>query len=209
MTFSRGLAALILSILFINTTLSAEFLYKDEIINDKSVTKELRTIGTELKEKTGIGLYVAVIKELAEDQSLVDFEKQIASELQEPFVLLTLSIYDKKIDILARPTDLYKSFDKEQVLSPFPNSGTILPFLAWKNKDATIAQKAGAAVQNGYMDMAAQIADYKDVELNSVPQDTNKTIFTILRLFFYGMILYAAYLWIKRKLLTRRKNEDE
>ena len=125
-------------------------------------------MGSELRDKTGVTLYVAVIKELDANQTIVEYEKALAEELQEPFVLLTLSVYDKQIDILARPTDLYKSFDKEQVLSPFPSSGSILPFLSWKNKDATLGQKAGAAVENGYMDIAAQIAE-------SIPPDSPRT----------------------------------
>lgn len=204
---SRGLAALIFTLIF-SSQLVAEFLYKDEVIQDQNVSALLDVMGSELREKTGVGLYVAVIEELDANQSIVDFEKELASELSEPFVLLALSVYDKQIDILARPTDLYKSFDKEQVLSPFPNSGTILPFLAWKNKDATVAQKAGAAVENGYMDIAAQIADAKGVSLESVPGDTNKMIFSILRFFFYGMIAYAIFLWIKRKYLTRKMGNE-
>jgi hypothetical protein len=51
--FSRGLAALILTIFF-QSTLSAEYLYKDEVTHNPQFKIDVNTLGAELYEKTGI-----------------------------------------------------------------------------------------------------------------------------------------------------------
>jgi hypothetical protein len=202
---SRGLAALII---FLATTLSANYLYKDEVVFLDYVTQEINTIGKELQEKTGIGVYVVVLKELPKGMSIVEYEKHIMQELKEPAMVLALSELDKQIDIFARPQSLYELIDKSQILSPMPNSGTILPILTMKAKKATTAEKFGAAIQNGYTDIVTQIADSKKVKLLSAPGNANKEVFMVLRILFYGFLLYALYLFIKRKYIMRkRKNE--
>ncbi len=205
---SRGLAALILTFIF-SSNLFAEYLYKDEVIFLDYVSQDIETIGTELREKSGIGVYAVVLKELKDGQSIVEYEKSLVGELQEPFVLLVISEFDKQIDILARPTELYKHFDKGQVLSPMPNSGTIVPILTMKAKKAPTNERYGAALLNGYTDIAEQIANDQGIELESAPGNANKIVFGVLRVLFYGMILYAFYLWLKRKLLTRKSKADE
>ncbi|MEA1919868.1 MAG: hypothetical protein U9N52_08520, partial [Campylobacterota bacterium] len=184
------------------------YIHKDEVVFLDYVNTEVNAIGKELKEKSGIGLYVVALKELPVGMSIVDYEKKIMQELQEPAVLLVLSEFDKQIDIMARPQELYNLFDKDQVLSPMPNSGTILPILTMKAKDATTAEKFGAAIQNGYTDLADQIATSKNIELTTVPGNANKEVFMVLRIVFYGMILYALYLFIKRKYVMRKRNNE-
>lgn len=207
MTFTRGLAALIL-VLFCYTPLTAEYLYKDEVVFIESFEHDIDVIGKELREKTGVGLYVAVIKELDANQTMADFENKILDQVKEPAVLLTLSEFDKQIDIMARPASLYKDFDKEQVLSPFPNSGTILPILTMKAKKATVSEKFAAAIQNGYTDIAEQIADSKGIVLEHAVGSSNKTIINILRLVFYGMIAYGLFLYARRKYFTKKRGHE-
>ncbi len=204
MKITRGLAALIL---LYSSILYAGHMHRDEVIFIDSVNQELDKIGKELQEKTGIGLYAVVLKELPEGMSIVDYEKVIMQELAEPAVVLMLSENDKQIDILARPIELYEAFDKSQILSPFPNSGTILPILTMKAKKATTAEKFAAAVQNGYTDIAEQIADAKNVELESIPGNSNKEVFNVLRVFFYGFILYALFLFIRGKYIRRKRSQ--
>jgi len=206
LNISRGLAALIL---FISTSLFANYIYKDEVVFLDYVDAEINKIGKELQEKSGIGLYVIVLKELPKGMSIVEYEKSIVKQFKEPVILLTLSELDKQIDILARPKSLYKLIDKEQILSPMPSSGTILPILTMKAKKATVAEKFGASIQNGYTDMADQIASSKGIKLESVPGNANKEVFMVLRIIFYGFLLYALYLYIKRKLAIRKMNNEE
>ncbi|MBN2895990.1 MAG: 3-dehydroquinate dehydratase [Campylobacterales bacterium] len=204
MKITRGLAALIL---LYSSILYAGFIHRDEVIFIDSVTQEVDKIGKELQEKTGIGLYVVVLKELPEKMSIVDYEKVVMQELPQPAVVLMLSELDKQIDILARPVELYETFDKKQILSPFPSSGTILPILTMKSKKATTSEKFAAAVQNGYTDIAEQIADAKNVTLESIPGNSNKEVFNVLRILFYGFILYALFLFIRGQYAKRKRQQ--
>lgn len=230
MTFTRGLAALILSAIF-SFSLHAEFLYKDDVVHHEKFANEINKIGQELFDKTGISLYLVMVRDLEQNQSTVDFEKSLIRQLKEPFVVLTFVELQKKVDILARPKSLYKDFDKKQVLSPsatfigavvsavmfgrswddfkeiFGNyGGTILPILAERAKGKKIVEKYSVAMYNGYTDVADQIAASKGVKLSSSAGNGSKYFLDILRLVFYGIILYALIMIIRNKRKKAKAN---
>ena len=232
MTFARGLAALI--ILFFSVTLQAKFLYKDDVVYNDKFTDEVEKIGQELYSATGISLYLVMLRDLDSNQSTVDFEKSLIDELKEPFVVLTFVEMQKKVDILARPQSLYKDFDKKQVLSPsatfigavvsaamFAHSwedfkeifgnygGTILPVLAEKAKGADVVKKYSVAMYNGYTDIAEQIAASKGVKLKSSAGKGSQIFLEVLRIVFYGMILYALIMYIRSKMRKRKRIDEE
>jgi len=205
--FSRGLAALVLTLLF-STTLFAEYLYKDEVVDIPAFAEQIEAIGTELKEKSGIALYLVIIKELKEGQSIIDYEQELGASVEGDAVFLTFVEYNHKVDIHANRASLYEYFDKDQVLSVMPNTGTIIPLLVAKAKDVPIREKYAAALTNGYADIAEQIADGKNIKLDHAVGSGSKYFINILRLFFYGMIAYGLYLYIKRKYLTRKRVDE-
>jgi hypothetical protein len=221
LTFPRGLAALILTLLF-STTLAAEYLYKDEVITvgnlpgDANVSdervgnfvKQIEEMGAELQAKSGISLYLVVIKELPDGQSIVDYEKELAASVTGDAVFLTFAEFDKQVDIYARPESLYKYFDKDQILSIMPNRGTIIPLLVAKTKDVPMREKYEAALANGYADIAEQIASSQNIVLEHAVGSGTKDFINLLRLFFYGMIAYALFLIIKRKYFSRKRIDE-
>jgi hypothetical protein len=189
-------------------------------------------MGSELYQKTGIAVKLLMIKKLPKGKSIAEFEKEIVSKFDEPTVLLTFSELDQKVDILAYPHDLYKLFDKKQILSPvaswlqsffmavfFTHSwdefkktasdygGTIIPILAQKAKEPQKVSKYSAAMFNGYADIVDQIAKSKGVELEHAVSDTNKNSLLIVKVFFYGFILYAIFMYIKLTLRKRREKK--
>ncbi len=231
MTLSRGLAALTLTLLF-SFSLHAEFLYKDEVVANPDWAYNIELIGEELYQKTGVRLLLVMEKELDTNESIVDYEQKIMQNLQEPVVLLTFIEVNQKIDIFARPQSLYDEFNKKQVLSPnagisgaimsallFARSfdevkeflttsgGTILPIIANKAKGKDITSKYSVAMFNGYSDIAEQIAASRGVELTSAAGNTNKDILLILKLIFYGILLYGIIRYIMIKLKQRRGHE--
>ncbi|MBU0719790.1 3-dehydroquinate dehydratase [bacterium] len=234
MKFSRGLAALILILITIfQTTLSAEYLYKDEVINNPSFTQEVEKLGAELYQKTGISLRLLMLRELPNKQSIVEYEKELIKSFSEPTILLTFSELDSKVDILASEPSLYEYFDKKQVLSPVASpvqaflmalfysdgfesfkeiasssGGTILPLLAQKAKDNQQLGKYSGSMYNGYVDIAEQVAEYKNVVLDNAAGNANKNSILIVKLLFYGMIIYGIFLYIKRKIYIRRQNSE-
>lgn len=231
MKISRGLAALTLLTTFLSP-LYAEFLYKDEVVKNPNFTKQIETIGAELKAKTGVSLYLVMVRDLEENQSISDFEKCISAETNGSAVIMTFVELKKEVDILARPTSLYKDFNKAQILSPnatfigavvstvmfarsideakelLSNSGgTILPILAERAKGNDIVKKYSVGMYNGYADTAEQIAASRGQILSTSAGTGSQTFIDILRVIFYGIILYALTMYVWRRFLKKRETK--
>ena len=150
----------------------------DEILSQK-VSVKLNEIGSELYEKSGINLVVGVYKD-GELDAL--FKEQ---NLSSPFAFLALIRDKKKVEIFA-DSKTSQLFNKEQILSPNPESGTIIPILVSKNgKDVY-----NAAILNGYADIAEQIASSLNLQLESSVGNSNKTTLNFLRFFIYGLVAF-------------------
>ena len=219
---TRGLSALILTIVF-HSTLVAQYLYKDEVIFNPAFNQSVNILGTELYEKTGISLKLLMLKELPKGKNIVEYEKELMKEFSEPTILLTFSEMDSQVDILAHPTSLYEYFDKRQVLSPISSpmqafviglinmdfsdlqsGGTILPLLAQKAKKGQVLGKYSGSMFNGYADIAEQIADSKNIVLDNAVGNANQTSIFIVKIIFYGTVLIAIYMYIRRRIYYAR-----
>jgi len=231
---TRGLYALTLILLF-QTHLFAEYLYKDEIIHNPKFTEEVESLGRELYKKTGISLKLLMLKEIPKNTTMYAYEKKILDTFHTPTILLTFSEMNSQVDIEANDKSLYKYFDKKQVLSPVTSyvqafmmaafyakswddfvsimsntGGTILPLLGGKAKKGRITGKYSAAMFNGYLDIAQQIARAKGVKLgHGFDSDANQTSLFYVKLLFYGIIIYGIVMLIRRRIYkTRHKNEN-
>ena len=231
--YKRGLFALVLT-LFFQTQLVAEYLYKDEIIHKPKLTQEVNLIGSSLYKKTGIVLKLIFLKELPKNMTMYQYEKQLLSSFKKPTVILTFSEMNSIVDIETNDKNLYKYFNKKQVLSPVTSyaqglmmaafyaknwkefksmvtdvGGTILPLLGGKTKKYELTDKYAAALFNGYLDIAQQIAHAKGVKLgNGYDSDTNQETLFYVKLFFYSFVIYAIIMYLRRKIYKiRHKNE--
>lgn len=232
MRFSRGLAALIFTVLF-QTTLTAEYLYKDDVVNNSKFSEKIESIGKDLYEKTGISLRLVMIRDLPNGIGIVEYEKKIIKEFNEPTVLLTFAELNSEVDIFVNDVSLYKYFDRGQVLSPVASTaqavaiafffaesfedfkelasdsgGTILPLLGAKAKAGEVTGKYSAAMYNGYVDIAGQIAESKNVQLKHGNGRGGQYVMTFIKVLFYGVILMALFMYIRKKLYERRKKRE-
>lgn len=228
MKFLRGLLALTL---YFVTTLNAQYLYKDEVIFNPSFSSEIQKIGLELFEKTGISLRLVMLKELPKGMNIAEYEKELIKDFNSPTILLTFSEMDSKVDILAEPASLYEYFDKKQILSPVASvvqaftmalfysngyssfketlssyGGTIIPLLAQKAKDGEVVGKYSGAMFNGYADIAEQVAKNRGVELENAVGNANQNSIMVVKIIFYGFVLYGIFLYIKRRLYIKGQN---
>jgi hypothetical protein len=229
---TRGLLALSL-ITLLQSQLFAEYLYKDEIIHNPKFTEEVEALGNELYKKSGISLYLVMLHKLPDGVSMVEYEKNLLSTFKKPTILMTFSEENTAVDILANDNSLYKYFDKKDVLSPVASkvqaflmavmyaknwdnfkdimihsNGTILPLLGSKTKKYELLGKYSGSMFNGYIDVAQQIAEHKNIELEHGFGDTNQNTLLIIKILFYGFVFYATILYIKRLIYKRRhKNE--
>lgn len=231
--FFRGLRALALIFFSFPVLLGAEYLYKDEVVMTPEFKHEVEKLGEELHQKTGIALRLVMVRSLPQGKTIVEYEKELIASLQGPTLLLTFAELDSKVDILANDPSLYQYFDKKQVLSPVASwvqafimalfysdsfesfqeiastsGGTILPLLAQKAKDGQQTGKYAASMYNGYVDIAEQIAASKGVELENAAGNANKNSIFVVKLLFYGIIIYGIFLYIKRKLYLRRQKDE-
>lgn len=234
MRLSRGLAALTFIVALFTIPAHAEFLYKDEVVHNPRFAEQINAIGAELKAKTGVSLYLVMVRDLDNNQSIADFEKNITGQLDQPAVVMTFIELKQQVDILARPTALYKHFNKAQVLSPnatlmgsvvsammFARSydeakelivnrgGTVLPILGEKTKGNDIVAKYSVAMFNGYTDVAEQIAQHQGVTLNSSAGNGSKDFIDLIRLVFYGIIIYALIVYIRGRYFRKKRSTDE
>lgn len=226
MTLFRGLFALLL---LLQTSLFSQYLYKDELILNQSFTDEIEKIGSELHKKSGISLRLVMLKKLPDKTNMTQYEKKLLTEFNEPTILLTFSEADSKVDILANDPSLYSYFDKKQVLSPVSSpiqafivalfyshniasfkeiatdyGGTIVPLLAQKAKESEILGKYSGSMFNGYADIAEQIAKNKGFKLDSEVGNTNQNAIFVVKVLFYGIVLYAIFLYLKRRFARRK-----
>ncbi len=193
-----GLIAPIL-VIFLSSNLFANFIISSSEILPKKTTDKINQMGKELKEKTGISVYLVIIKDL-NGSNIVEYEKNISKNLSKPFVLLSFAPKDKKIDIISSDK-LKDKFDKEQILSPWPWSGSILPLLVSHSKNEKA--KIEAALLNGYADIVEQLANSYGVKLKSGIGNQNRIVFDILKIIIYGIIGFIFF-----KLIYRRFKKD-
>ena len=193
-----GVRKFILIFIFLlsqSLALGANFVINNDEILSQKVSVKLNEIGSELYTKSGINLVVGVYKD-GELEAL--FKEQ---NLSSPYAFLLLIKDKKKVEIFA-DSNTSKLFNKEQILSVNPESGTIIPILVSKNgKDIY-----NAAILNGYADIAEQIASSLNLQLESSVGNSNKTTLNFLRFFIYGLVAFFVIVvfckkgkkWIKK-----------
>lgn len=195
LVFKRAFALLFL----FSSLIFAQIILKNDAILPQKTINKIEEIGKELRQKTGVSLYVAVVKKM-DQKKIVDFEKSLVKDLKPPFILLALSVEDQKVDIYSSD-DVKKRFDKEQILSPYPWEGSIIPILTahFKNQKAAIE----AAILNGYSEIAEQVAKSYGIKLKSAIGNTNRNIYYWLRILFYSIIALIFANFIYRRYIKR------
>jgi hypothetical protein len=142
-----------------------EFILENEgVLLDKSVDKIVE-MTSELKAKTGVGIYISAIKKLEANETIGIFANKTAAVLKPPYVLLVASQIDEQITALISP-DLQKEIDKDDILCVTPGC-PILPIVVGGHKDVGKEQAISAGFFNGVAYIADAIADKRGVVLES------------------------------------------
>ena len=187
------------ALIFFITSLWAtqNFVLKNEDILPSKTINKINEIGSELFKKSGVRLYLVAVQKMP-TKTIKEFEKKIAKNLTPPFILLTFALKDKKVDIISSK-EAEKLFNKEEVLSPFPGTGSIIPLLTShaKNFHAMVE----AALLNGYADIAERVAKTKGIELKSGLGNVNRDIYRYIKWLFYGTLalIFANFLYRRVK----------
>lgn len=181
---------------FIASSLEASFILHNEgILTDKTAQK-LETIGQEVKRKTGISLYISAKKNLG-NKHITEYGKEMASLIDGPFALFIFAEYEKKIDIISSP-DVGKLFNKDKVLNDYT-----IPIIAYVDKNSENS-KYNAALLNGYSELAEEVADSKDVDLENAIGNESSNIVEILRVTIYGFLFIMGIFYLYRSFFNKK-----
>ena len=192
---------------FFCQNLSAQnFILNDDKLIDDRAKEKINQIGTETKSKLGVNIYIYAKSTLGLDENIKtkekiefikNYENQIVSTLEKPFVLLSISVEETHVN-LNFSEDLKDTIDKNDILN-----GYVVPLLASKDKN-TLFAKVSAATLNGYAAIADTIAESKGIKLESSIGNAGKISSTIWRVVMYtlivvGLLAYTYAVLRKRK----------
>jgi len=205
-------------LLILSQSLSAEYLYNDELYDLNSFSKidaqklqkdffdKVEAIGSELKRKTGISLYLVATMKLDANKSIADYGQDFLKDKPKS-VALAFSLLDVQVDIQANEKSLYKYFDKEAILSMSQmGGGSIIPLLPTRKKYMNDPKYTVAALLNGYGDIAYQIAESKGLKLETWDGSTNRPFIRVVEGIMLLTFLYALFSYFKAR---RRRLEKE
>jgi len=169
---------------------------KSEIINDKVISDsslhKMNEMINELYVKTGVSIVLHARQNLA-GKNILDYEKNISTTLQAPYILVTFALDEQKVDIVMS-NDMSKIINKNDILNTF-----IIPILATKSEDNSAESKYSAALLNGIAEIADEVAKNKNIELASSIGSDNRNIINIIRVIFYSVLILAVIGYIYRR----------
>ncbi len=208
MKIHRGLFALIAMLSF-TQLLHAKFIVVDEVVKNKAFDEQVEPMGEELSVKTGINVYMSLIKALDENQTIIDYQRELIKTLKEPAILFSFVEHDKQVQIYAEDKSLYKTFDKDEIMDPLAIwpffNGRVIPVIAAKApQEVEEKEKYAVAMFNGYAEIVEQIAKNQGIVLDTAIGDTNKNVYKILitllfTVSFITVVKLARDAYIKRK----------
>lgn len=194
MKINAGLLALI-AILFFSQALQAQYIVIDEVVKRKAFNEQIEPMAEELSEKTGINLYLSLVKDTENNQSIIEYQQALIKTLKEPAVLFSFVENSKQVQIYAEDKSLYSLFDREEIMNPLAIwpffNGRVIPIIGAKApKEIEDKDKYAVAMYNGFAEISEQIAASKNIELSTAVGDTNKNVykFIISGLFLVSLI---------------------
>lgn len=131
-----------------------------DILNPKSIDF-IQQLSSELSEKTGIALYVAVRDELVGEnakEARRAWKEEILSSLKAPYGVIFFVKSHKKIDIVLNPQ--IKGIDSSEIITEY-----MVPILM--QEKGLPNPKISASILNGYAQLADEIAESKKVSLEN------------------------------------------
>ena len=185
----------------------ASFSETDQVKLQKDYFDKVEAIGTELKAKTGISLYLLTAMKLDNNITIDQYGQNFIKDKPQS-VVLAFSLLDVQVDIQANEESLYKYFVKEDVLAMSQmGGGSIIPLLPTRKKHMNDPKYTVAALLNGYGDIAGQIAKSKEVTLSSWDGSTNRPVIRIIEGIIILTILYGLFSFYKAR--KRRLAKEE
>ncbi|MFA9372545.1 MAG: hypothetical protein ACERKK_00185 [Poseidonibacter sp.] len=207
-TFNNLKIGVIFSLLFFlsQNLFANDYILNDDGLIDQRAKEKINQIGAETKSKLGVNVYLYVksslklakdIKTKEKYDYIRNYENQIVSTLEKPYVLMTMAVEDIHVNLLFSK-DLEKVIDKDDILN-----GYVVPLLASKDKN-TLFAKVSAATLNGYAAIADTIALTKNIKLQSSIGNQGKISSTIWRVLMYTLVVIGLLTYIYAVMRKRK-----
>jgi len=208
----RGLIAL-LAILSFSNPLLAKYIVIDEVVKIDGFNEQIEPMGQELFLKTGINLYMSLIKQSENNQSIIAYQQELIKTLDQPAILFSFIENSKEVQIYADDKSLYELFDRKQIMDPLAIwpffNGRVIPIIgARAPKEVEDKDKYAVAMFNGYAEISEQVAASKDVVLSTAVGDTNKLIYKVL-ISLLSIISFITVLKLTRDWYRIKKAKKE
>lgn len=195
-----------LLLFFCQNLCAQNYIINDDNLIDSRAKEKINQIGDEAKLKLGVNIYIYTKSTLGLDENIKtkdkievikNFENEILTKLEKPYVLLTIAVEETHVNLLVSE-DLKNSIDKNDILD-----GYVVPLLASKDKN-TLFAKVSAATLNGYAAIADTLAESKNIKLDSSIGNSGKVSSTIWRVVMYTLIVLGLFAYTYA-ILKKRK----
>ena len=172
-----------------------------EAIDPRSIEK-IDTMGNELFVKTGISVYIYASEQYSKEkfsdmkqkmEFIKSFENKLLPNLKKPYILLTLSLEDKHVNVLSSKS-LDGIVNKDEILDSY-----VIPLLASHDKNSKEA-KISASLLNGYSAVVETLANFKGVKVESIMNGSGRTFAKVWKIIMYlivivGLVTYIIAIW--------------
>ena len=202
--FRKAILLAFLLPLFLN---ASTFVLKDDTLKPEAI-ELIDKIGNELLAKTMINAYVLTTNEAFPiGFNLVQHVERYQSKMSSPYVLYIFApnalITEKseitgRVGIIPSSQDVAKLYDYADVRDAGLNVITV------KDKNSK-EDKENIGVVQAYSELADNIADAKDIEMeNTIPNDT-KTLISILRIIVLLGLILVTWIYVLRPIIMKKK----
>ena len=187
--------------------IDSKFILEGKKSIDPRAIKKIDTMGSELFVKTGVNVYIYAVERYGNKfhndtpskiAFIKSFESNITKALKDPFVLLSVSVEDRHINILYS-SELEGTLDRDAILDD-----NIIPLFASKDKNSLYA-KMSAGLFNGYAAITDSIAESKGLTLESSIGSGGTTFSAIWKVFMYFMVIGGLLVYTYAILKSRKK----
>ncbi len=197
--------------LFLPLLLNATHILKNDLLKIEAV-QLIETMGTELREKTGVHAYlIATNEHFPERYNLVAHIKQYEANISKPYVLFIFAPYatiTKKSEARGR-IGIIPSSDSVRAMYNYDDVRDAgINIVAIKDSN-TPEDKYNIGILQAYSELADNIAASKDVTLEHTIPDEMGTMVMILRIFIYSGTAILLWLFILRPFYMRMKHGEK
>ena len=189
----------LLVILLFSYLNSEDLIISNNSILNKKTIKKIEIIGKEVRDKLFINIYLNIefryknsnIKDIKKRLSFFrKYEADILKKLKKPYIIITSSIIDKHINLIFSDKQISKIVDRDSILNSY-----ILPLFVSYDKNS-ISSKISAGILNGYGEIADNLADNRNIELNSTIRGDIEIFAYAWKYFIYGLVLLGIFAYI-------------